>query len=179
MAKWILDRSTQWTFAQMNASLEDARVVRVWENPLAQKLTEVDLAKVELLPLIAGGYFSQSMTEKSFNDEILSRLKAIENQGYVLLDGAVVVAMLKEKQKIPPLWGKITETESADEQSGIIRFDGSIFQVRDSSAECILAPHTTRGFWNFGYNTRFPRFPKKEDLTRTMINRELTAAIKL
>lgn len=174
----LVDRSSTWSIEQISSISKD-RVKPIWENPAVTELTEIDLEKVELLPLVPGGFIPESLTQEEFNQNIIKRLKTYTDQGYLLLDGTVVVAMLNQKWKIPSLWGQMTESEAMDEISATIRFDGSIFSLRENSGEFILTPFASRGLWSFGYGNRFPQLSSKEERNRFYMSREVTAAIKL
>ncbi len=173
-----INRNSNWNIEDIS-SIRGDEVSYVWDNPLAQKITQLSLHEVELLPIVKGGYAPEDISAEQYKQEFLDKLNDYQNQGYVLLDGAVVVSMLNNIKEIPPEWGYITESDQVTEKSATIRFDGSFFKLTDKPEELILTPFMSRGRWGFGYNKRCPYFPKNDRKAVTILNRELTAAIKI
>ena len=172
-----IDRSTPWVPEQLGASFAEDRCEKVWENPEARQIVEIDFSQVSLLPLIEGGTFVCSLTQQESDQRILNQLKAYKGQGYILLDEAVVVTLLKNPDSVSQAWRRMTDSDTYDESSATIRFDGSIFKLKGQAEEFVLTPFTARGYWHFGYDQRLPAIPQ-EPSVKTDILKAFTAAIK-
>lgn len=162
---------------QVRGPIPSASVERVWESPRVQQLRELDFGRVELLPLVDGGVAPAEWTQQQLNESLLKKLAEYEKQGYVLLDGVVVAALLAHPQSIPSTWASLADADSMG--SATLRFDGSVFRVQGKPDEFVLTPFFERGSWSFGYGPRFPRLEDPANRAQFQMSRELTVALKL
>jgi hypothetical protein len=170
-----IDRSRSW-FSIIGASSPHAK--SIWENPDAKLITEVDFGKVELLPLISGGLQRAGVNQKDFDQSIFAQLENYKKKGFVLLDGAVVKAMLNSPDSIPSAWSRMTDSESFDEGSAVIRFDGSVFTFSNQPEELVCQPFTSRGRWGWGFGPRFPELVAENGRPQMLFTPQLTAALR-
>lgn len=169
-----IDRSNPW-FTIIGASANSA--LSVWENPLAQQISAIDFEDIELLPLIDDDIKTSSLDQKTFSEQVVKRLEEYKTKGYILLDGSVVMAMLRFPLSIPSIWSIMTDSDAFDESSASIRFDGSIFKFNGYGEELVPQPFTLRGHWGWGYSQRVPKIVKPNG-ERTICPRAYTAALK-
>lgn len=171
-----VDRSSPWTLEQMQAQNLEFGFKRIWENPQVRLITEIDFHQVILLPLFEGGELPVDVDQENINKSLLDKLAAYQDQGYVLLDGAVVVSLLNNQESLPRQWSQLADAE-ADSGGADIRFDGSIFKL-EGPDEFIIKPFTSRGYWNFGYGERFIKLPSIQDRRTSTLRSAYTAVIR-
>lgn len=132
----------QWT----DISPTSIGFVKLKHLPSSAVVTVLNPAQIEAQLL-----FETPPVIEDVNVVIDSRLKQLQDQGYVFLDAYVCRFLLNNKNLFPSEWAEITDSESISEKSGSIRFDGSIFLSPDLN-EVVLSPFCNRGKWGHGFS---------------------------
>lgn len=129
------------------------------DDPQAVSLTQIDPAKVRLELVLD----INEARPTRVNERLHENLARLKQQGLILLDAKAAEALLANPTAIPSSWIEIADSDSMNDLSGTIRFDGTILASRSTTQSRVLSPFFLRGAWTCGLADR-EQSPESLDL---------------
>ena len=142
-SRFEIPRSPEFNWTDLSPHAKGFKFLR--SDPDSALVISINPAQLEIKVL-----FETPPPIHDVNEVIETNLCRLKNEGYVFLDAYVCRFLFQNNHLFPKEWCEITESESLDEKSGSIRFDGSIFS--SPTQEVVLSPFCSRGKWGHGFN---------------------------
>lgn len=121
----------------------------VVNSPSTAALDEFDLDRLSLRSLLT----VRGEKRQDINRDLLNARQDLVDQGFQFADCRVLEVLLNSWSHIPDSWQSIGDTERLANDTGIIRFEGTVLRGPPDSFDKVATLSYSRGRWEAGFDS--------------------------